>query len=145
VNPQFYRVLSSPTTLHGLCFLIMNRVSLWASVGIRPTQIQTRQKSQHQKGEVDAKSHPNQKDLQWMPLGKVESVLFPMECHWIYQPYSRAGSTPSSNWPTQNGLHPCFGLWTFCFVLEVFVIGFCCLFWFLFSLFGWFSWVFFLR
>lgn len=50
-------------------------VSLWASVDIRPTQIQTRQKAQHQEGKVDAKSQPNQKDLQWMPPGKGESVL----------------------------------------------------------------------
>lgn len=50
-----------------------------------------------------------------------------MQCHWVYQPHSRAGLLPSSSWLTQNRLHSsslcvCVLFYWFLFVL---IFNFC--------------------
>lgn len=62
-------------------------------------------------------------------LGK-ENQFLPMECLCVYQPHSRAGPMPRSNWPTESRLQ------TLCFCMcAYFLLGFFfCLLRFLFWL-----------
>lgn len=56
-------------------------------------------------GEAEgAKSLPSPKSYVQLILGK-RKPSSPTECHWGYQPHSRAGPIPRSSWQAQNGLH----------------------------------------
>lgn len=129
---------SEPTVLYSFVqsnysswfvFLRMDRVSLWASVGIRPTQIQTRQKSQHQEGEVDAKSHPKQKEIcSGCLLGKGNQFCFQSSVSGCINHTPGQGPRPEV-----IGQHKMDSIRVsvcahFVLFWSIFVIGFCCLF-----------------
>lgn len=51
---------------------------------------------------------PNQEAICNWHYWQRDSHFSPVKCHWEYQPHSRAGPMPSTNWPTQNELNDVF-------------------------------------
>lgn len=105
----------------------MNSQRLWhhapTSAGSRLTE------SQHWKGNVDTKFHPNQEAVcNWYLIGN-RKLVSPMACHWMYPPQNSQALSPGVVNQHKNGLHVCFLAFVdFLFCLCVFFvcfIGFC--------------------
>lgn len=63
------------------------------------------------------------KKLRAIDTQREKNQLSPMECHWAYQPYFRAGPMPGSSCPTQDELHGIFvDFWSHFTVLALFVL-----------------------
>lgn len=71
--------------------------------------------SQHWEGEVGTRSHPNQEAIYtWCTLRRGKSVFSNKVLMGSYQTKFRAGSMPTSSWPTQNKF--CGIFVDFCFI-----------------------------
>lgn len=69
----------------------------------RPAQVQSRHSPSTE--ERLAESHPWPRNyLQLVSAGK-RKTHFLQECHWVYQPHSRASPVPKSSWLAQSELH----------------------------------------